>query len=582
MAPKYLDINLLRRLLRYVRRHLMLAVVVLVFMLGFNLLSVLQPYLIKVGIDEHVANQDLNGLQHIVLLLGGILLGAFVCQFLFSVLVQWLGQKLLFDLRLDLLQKVLDLSSDYFDRTAVGKILTNVTNDVEAIREFISEGIVTVIAELLKVVIISAAMFLLNYRLALLAFITIPLFVLATALFRRSIRTGFRGVRKANAEINTTLNETITGIREIKLFNVAGRAQQSFAGHNRHYLSAYLRTVHSYALYFPILTLVSNLSMMIILFYGHYALGMTVKVGEIFAFFAYINMFFMPLRQLAEKFNMFQSAMAAAERVFRLLDEPVSIRNQPAAVTVSQLVNGEIEFRNVEFSYNPDSPILKDLSFRIRPGERVALVGHTGSGKTTIISLLNRLYDIQSGSILLDSQDIRRYDLHDLRHQIATVPQDVFLFTGKLGENISLFQPEISSQDIETAARQVHLDRFIRMLPLGYDQNVLEEGKLLSAGQKQLLSFARALVRRPAIIILDEATANVDSATEQLIEDAIQNLLKGRTAIIIAHRLSTIRAVDRILVLDHGRLVEEGNHETLMSRRGVYHDLYQMQAFLSN
>jgi len=581
MALKDVDLKLLRRLLRYVRHHLLLAVVVLVFMLGFNFLSVLQPYLIKVGIDENVANQDLAGLQHTVLLLGGALLGAFICQFLFSVLVQWLGQKLLFDLRLDLLGKVLDLSSDYFDRTPVGKTLTNVTNDVEAIREFISEGIVTVIAELLKVLIISVAMFLLNYRLALLAFITIPLFVLATAVFRRSIRTGFRGVRKANAEINTTLNETITGIREIKLFNVAGRAQENFAAHNRHYLAAYLKTVHSYALYFPILTVVSNLSMMIILFYGHFAMGLTVKVGEIFAFFAYINMFFMPLRQLAEKFNMFQSAMAAAERVFRLLDEPVTIRSRQDAA-VSRPVKGEIEFRNVAFRYNPDSPVLQDLSFRIRPGERVALVGHTGSGKTTITSLLNRLYDIQSGSILLDGEDIRRYDLHDLRHQIATVPQDVFLFTGKLGENISLFQPGISRADIEEAARKVHLDRFIRLLPLGYDQNVLEEGKLLSAGQKQLLSFARALVRRPAIIILDEATANVDSATEQLIEDAIHTLLRGHTAIIIAHRLSTIRAVDRILVLDRGRLVEEGNHDTLMSRRGVYHDLYRMQAFLSN
>jgi ABC-type multidrug transport system fused ATPase/permease subunit len=363
---------------------------------------------------------------------------------------------------------------------------------------------------------------------------------------------------------------------------VAERAQQGFQGHNHHYLSAYLKTVHSYALYFPILTLVSNLSMIIILFYGHYAMGISVEVGEIFAFFSYINMFFMPLRQLAEKFNMFQSAMAASERVFRLLDEPVAIRNRPAAAAVPGEMAGEIEFRKVNFSYNPDTPVIKDLSFRIRPGERIALVGHTGSGKTTIISLLNRLYDIQAGEILIDGADIRDYNLRDLRRQIATVPQDVFLFTGKLGENIALFQPDIAPADVAEAARKVHLDRFVRMLPRGYDQSVLEEGKLLSAGQKQLLSFARALVRRPAIIILDEATANVDSETEHFIEDAIQNLLHGKTAIIIAHRLSTIRAVDRILVLDRGRLVEEGSHEDLMSRGGVYRDLYQMQAFLSN
>jgi len=581
MAVKHFDWKQLKRLLAYIKHHLWLTATVLTLMLGFNVLTVLKPYLVKVGIDTDISNGDLQGLTVTVALLGIVLFAAFLCQFLFSVLVQYLGQKLLFDLRMDLFRKILALSNEFFDKTAVGKTLTNVTNDVEAIREFISEGIVTVIGELLKVVIISIAMFALNYRLALLAFITIPLFVGATAVFRKSIRSGYRGVRKANAEINTTLSETISGIREIRLFNIREKSEERFSGHNRHYLNAYLKTVHAYALYFPVLTLVSNAGMIIILFYSHYSMGISLEVGEIFAFFAYINMFFMPLRQLAEKFNLFQSAMAASERVFKLLDQPVAIRNSPHAVGLSSRSTGSIAFRNVFFSYSDGSPVINNLNFHIRPGEKVALVGQTGSGKTTITSLISRLYDIQSGAILIDGQDIRDLDIFSLRRQIATVPQDLFVFTGTVAENITLHQQDITQQKIEHASRQVHLDRFVRAMPHGYQQNVLEEGKLLSGGQKQLLSFARALVADPSIIILDEATSNIDSETEHLIEDAIQNLLEDKTAIIIAHRLSTIKAVDRVLVLDHGNLVEEGTHESLLNSGGLYSELYKMQAFLT-
>lgn len=582
MESKFLDYKRLRRLLAYVRRHRLLVSLSIATMLGFNGLSVLQPYLVKVGIDKYVSRGDVPGLQGLVLILGLVLVAGLLCQFFFNVTIQYLGQRLLFDLRMDLFGKVLALSSDYFDKTAVGKTLTNVTNDVEAIREFVSEGIITVIGDLLRVAFIVVAMFLLSPTLALLTFITIPLFVMATAMFRRSIRTGYRGVRKANAEINTSLNETITGIREIKLFNIQDRSAAAFAVYNRNYLDAYLKTVFSYALYFPVLEVVSNLSMIIILIYGHYAAGISLDVGVIFAFFSYVNMFFRPLRQLAEKFNMFQSAMAAAERAFRLLDTPVTITSTPEPETLPARLKGQITFRHVGFAYTEEAPVFDDLSFSIRPGERVALVGHTGSGKTTIISLLNRLYDIRRGAILLDGVDIRRLNIRDLRKRIATIPQDVFLFTGTIAENIALFDPNITPDRIEEAARQALFHHFVQRMPQGYEQNVLEEGKLLSAGQRQLLSFARALVRDPQIVILDEATSNIDSETESLIESAINNLLCNRTAIIIAHRLSTIRSADRILVLQKGKLIEEGTHEELLAAGGHYSELYRMQAFLSN
>ena len=579
---KMLDWKLLSRLLPYLKGHMSLLVFSLFFMLVIDITSVLHPYLVKIGIDQNVAAKDWEGLQQTCLLLGIILFGNFLFSVAFNYSVQYLGQRLLFDLRLDLFKKVLNLSNDYFDTTAVGKTLTNVTNDVEAIRQFISEGIVTVIGDLFKIAFILIAMLWVNFTLALLAFTTIPFFVLATAFFRKSIRSGYRGVRKANAEINTALVETITGIREIHQFNSQEQSKRTFGEYNRHYRDAFLKVVHSYSLYFPVLEIVANVSMVIIFLYTHVALGYSLRVGVIFAFFSYINMFFRPLRQLAEKFNMFQSAMAAAERAFKLLERPVTITNAPAPKLVQSSFRGKIVFDRVNFAYKSDAPVLKNVSFTIQPGEKVAIVGYTGSGKTTITNLLNRLYDIQSGAIRIDGINIQEYDLSGLRKQIATVPQDIFLFTGTVAENISLHDPQITRKNIEYAAQQVYADRYIERLPAKYDENILEEGKLLSVGQKQLLSFARAFVRNPSFIILDEATSNIDSETEALIEAGVKNLFDGRTAIIIAHRLSTIKSVDRILVLHKGELVEEGTHESLLQSGGLYRQLYEMQAFLLN
>ncbi len=551
-------------------------------MLFTSVFSVLQPYLIKLGIDKNVAMADIQGLQRTAALLLMLLIGGFLFQVAFNYSVGYLGQRLLFDVRLDIFRHLLHLSNDYFDKTPVGRSLTHVTNDVEAIQEFISEGVISVLGELLKILFILAAMLMINFKLALLTFLTIPLFVSGTLVFRKSIRTGYRQVRKANAEINTTLVESISGIREIIQFNYKGKAKKIFSEANGNYLQAYLKVVHAYALYFPVLEIVSNLGMVIVLFFAHKAVGVSLQIGEIFAFFFYINMFFRPLRQLAEKFNMFQAAMAAAERIFRFLDVNPTIVNPPRPRMISGDVKGRIVFEQVNFSYIQGSPVLKDVSFTIEPGERVALVGHTGSGKTTIINLLNRLYDVSSGSILIDGIDCRDYDIPDLRRKISTIPQDPFIFTGTVAENISLHDPRVSRQEIIQAAKQVYAHQFINELPQQYDENVLEEGKRLSTGQKQLLSFARSLVRRSKIIILDEATANIDSETEKLIEAATANLLSNRTAIIIAHRLATIQMADRILVLHKGKLVEQGSHRDLLNKEGIYSKLYYTQAFLQN
>ena len=576
------DLRLLRRLLPFLRNHIFLALVTLSFMLIWDISGVIYPYLVKLGIDRDIMKHDLIGLQYTALLLLVVLAVSFIFQVLFNYAVQYLGQRILLDLRMDLFKHMVYLSNDYFDKTSVGSTLTNITNDVEAIREFISEGVVSVAGELLKVGFILVAMVMVNVKLALLTFIMIPFFILVTIIFRRSIRSGYRGVRKSNAQINTILQESITGIREIIQFNYKDKSRLHFGDSNRSYLKSFLEVVHAYSLYFPVIEVVANMCMALIFIFAHKKLGVSLHVGEIFAFFTYINMFFRPLRELAEQFNTFQSAMAAAERTFKLLDQPVTIKEPSDPYPVTQKLTGKITFKNVHFSYKPGVPVLQDVSFEIQPGEKVALVGYTGSGKTTIIKLINRFYDIQSGSILIDDIPINRYPLLELRSHIATVPQDPFIFTGTVAENISMHDPLISPEQIKEAAQQVYADDFIEKLSAHYDENVLEEGKRLSVGQKQLLSFARGIVRRPGLLILDEATSNIDSSTEKLIEAAIENVLKGRTSIIIAHRLSTIRKADRILVFSKGRLVEEGTHTQLIEKQGIYSKLYHTQAISLN
>ena len=580
LSKKPLETMLLKRLLPYIGQYAWLGIGALVCLVIVDAAGVLQPYLVKHAIDADVARRDLAGLARTGMLLALVMVAGYVFQVISGYGIQYLGQRLLLDLRMDLFRKVLSLSSDYFDRTPVGNTLTNLSNDLEALREFIAEGIVSVAGDLLRVCLILVAMLLINFTLALVAFITIPLFLTATFLFRAGIRSGFRQVRKANGEINVALSETISGVREIHQFSYEEEARSHFARNNKAYLAAYVKVVNAYALFFPAIEIVTNASMILVLLAAHFWVGTSLHIGEIFAFFAYINMFFWPLRQLAEKFNLLQSAVAATERIFKLMDEKVSVVSPTVSPEGALASPAELVFEAVGFHYAPEAPVLHGISFRVAPGEKVAIVGPTGSGKTTLISLVTRLYDVREGRILLDGRDIRSFPLSTLRKAVATVPQDVFLFTGTVAENISLYQASVDWRTIEHAAQEVRANSFIGALPKGYGEQVGEEGKRLSEGQQQLIGLSRAFARNPSLVILDEATSNIDSETEHLISDGIQRLLRNRTALIIAHRLSTIRTVDRILVLHKGRIVQEGNHEELVSRDGLYRQLYEMQSLM--
>lgn len=574
-----LDFRLTRRLGAYVLGHKGMVGASLAAMLTTDLLQVSVPALVKLGIDRDVAAGDLRGLRTTALLLAAALVGRFVTQVGFTVIVEMLGQRLLFDLRLDLLRKVLRLGNDYFDRTPVGATLTNVTNDVEAVRQFIADGIVNILGDSVKVLFILGAMLLINPALAAVTFVTLPLFAVATIAFRNALRRGFRGVRAANAAINTSLSETVTGVREITVLNHQARSLADFREHNRDYLRSYLVVVRAFSRYFPTIEVVTHVGMLTVMLAAHLTIGISVQVGDVFAFAGYITMLFMPLRQLAEKFNSFQSAMAASERIFAMLDrdEPIALAGPAAAPPPRGEQGAGVAFRGVSFAYTPGTPVFTDLSFQVRPGERIALVGSTGSGKSTVINLINRLYDADRGAVEVDGVDVRLIAADELRRRIVTIPQSLFLFSGTVHDNIALFDRSVSRARVMEAAQAVNLDAFIRSLPRGYDEEVLEEGKSLSTGQKQLLSFARAFVRDPDVVIMDEATSSIDAESERLIEDATATLLAGRTAIVIAHRLSTIRSVDRILVLHDGRLAEEGGHDRLLARDGVYAKLYRVQ-----
>ncbi|MDR7522664.1 MAG: ABC transporter ATP-binding protein [Armatimonadota bacterium] len=572
------DARLMRRLLGYVRPYrpaVALAVVLLVLTSAFSLAG---PYLVRIAIDDHIAPGRLDGLGAVILAYVGALVAAFLARYGESYVMQWVGQQAMYRLRMELFGHLQRLSVAFYTRQPVGRLVTRITNDIDALNEMITQGVVAVFGDLFTLVLIVGVMVYLDWRLALAALAVLPAIVGFTARFRAQARESYRAVRVRLARINAFLNEHIMGMGVVQLFGREAREQERFDALNRDHLAASLAALRSFAVFHPTVGVLSAASVAVIVGYGGVrVLAGAASVGLVVAFVQYAQRFFEPIEDLAEKYNILQAAMASSERIFRLLDEPVDVSDPPEPVRVER-VRGEIEFRDVWFAYEPGDWVLRGVSFRIRPGESVALVGHTGAGKSSIINLIMRFYDPQRGQVLVDGIDVRRWAQRDLRRHIGLVLQDVFLFSGTIEDNIRLGTAAIGDDQVRRAAEFVNAAPFIERLPGGYRAAVQERGATLSVGQKQLIAFARAIAHNPEVLlVLDEATSSVDTETETLIQEALRRVLRNRTSIIIAHRLSTIQHVDRIVVIHKGRIVEEGTHRSLLARGGIYSKLYELQ-----
>ena len=570
------DWVLLRRLLRYLRPYKLqvaAALGLIVLMAGLDLAG---PYLTKVAIDRYITQRDAGGLAGVALVYVAALLATFAVGVAQVYLMQMTGQKVMLDMRREIFAHLQRLHVGYFDRNPVGRLMTRVTTDVDAVNELFTSGVVAVFGDLFTLFGIMGVMIALNAKLALVTFSVIPLFFVVTNWFRRGARQSFREVRRWLARINAFLQENLTGMSTVQLFRREERAAAEFASVNRGHTDANLRSIFYYAIFYPAIELLAALALALILMYGGArVLEGALTLGALVAFIQYTERFWRPISDLSEKFNILQAAMASSERIFLLLDTEPAV-TAPAEAVAPSVVSGRVAFEDVSFAYDGSHPVVEGVSFAVEPGRSLALVGSTGSGKTTLTNLLARFYDVGAGRVTVDGIDVRRWDPYALRSSMALVLQDVHLFSGTITSNIRLGS-DIPMERVRAAAEAVHAHTFIEALPQGYDTAVRERGATLSVGQKQLLSFARALAHDPRILILDEATSSIDTQTEALIQDALRVLLRGRTAIVIAHRLSTVQNVDEILVLHKGRIRERGTHAALLAQRGLYWRLYQLQ-----
>jgi ATP-binding cassette subfamily B multidrug efflux pump len=575
---KSYDARLLRRLLVYLRPYRGLTAFAVLLLLAGAGLALVGPALTQRALDVAIPARDIGLLGTLGIVFLAALLVEFLVEYGQTLLTTYLGQRVMYDLRMQIFDHLQRLSISYFDRNPVGRLMTRVTSDVETLNELFSSGVVTVFGDVFTLLAIMTMMLWIDWRLALVTFAVIPLVWLTARIFRRRVRQAFGDIRIRLARLNAYLQERLSGMRVVQLFGREADSAARFAQLNQEHLEAHRRSITIYAVFFPVVELLTAVSMALLLYYGGLrALGGTLTVGVLAAFIQLTRRFFQPLQDLSEKFNLLQSAMASSERVFALLDEPVTVLEPAEPVRLPEPVRGEVSFEGVWFRYSPDGPwVLRDVSFTASPGQTIALVGHTGAGKTTIVSLLLRFYDPDRGRILIDGVDIRQLSTTDLRSLIGFVQQDLFLFAGDIQHNLTLDAP-ISAEAARQAARRVGADRFIERLPAGYDHRLGERGRSLSVGERQLLSFARALALDPTILVLDEATSSVDAEAEGQIQRAIAELMTGRTSLVVAHRLSTILHADEILVLQHGEIRERGSHRELLAQQGLYYRLYQLQ-----
>lgn len=574
---KTYDLKVARRLLRYLKPYVKLLIPALILTLALNLLGILQPKFTQYAIDWYIIPKKMDGLTLFVIIYVAAQFFRFVFSYFQVVLLNTVGQYVMFDLRREIYDKLQHQEISYYDRNPVGRIMTRLTADVDALNELFTSGVTDLLGDLVMIVAIIAVMIYMDVRLTLVTLLTVPMLFAATTWFRKGARRGYDLVRIKLARIYSFLQEHFSGAQTVQIFNAEEKSLRRFAKINDEHRTANIDTIFYYAVFFPLVDLIGATGIALIIWYGGYrVMQNALSLGGLVAFIQYSGFLFQPIRDISDKYNVLQGAVVASHRIFKALDLPILI-NSPAKPLKSGRAAGRIEFENVWFAYNDEDWVLKDVSFSVSPGQSVALVGHTGSGKTTITNLLMRFYDVQRGRILLDGVDVRDWDLRALRENFAVVLQDIFLFTGTVESNIRLGREDITDERVRWAANEVRADNFIQRLPHNYKSEVRERGAGLSVGQKQLISFARALAFDPALLILDEATSSIDTETEQLIQQAIARVMRNRTSVIVAHRLSTIQRADNIIVLHHGEIREQGTHQDLLLLQGLYWKLYKLQ-----